>query len=86
MKTTIRAAAGMWMISAADAPIAPMSAPMLTRFAAASSTTSSRRVRRLYWSLMLRASPLPVMLPIRPQASCTAVTSGSIHSTVHSCP
>jgi len=47
VKTTISADAGMWMISAADAPSAPMSAPMLIRFAAVSSTTSSRSVRRL---------------------------------------
>jgi hypothetical protein len=56
----------------------------LITLAAASSTTSSRKVRRLYRFLMLRASPWPVTLPIRPQASCTPVTSGSIHSAVHS--
>jgi hypothetical protein len=83
---TMSAAAGMWMISPADAPRAPMSAPMLMTLTTVKSTTSRRRVRRLYRFLMLRASPWPVTLPIRPQASCTPVTSGSIHSAVHSCP
>jgi len=82
----ISTATGIWMISAEAAPRAPMSAPMLITLAAASKMTSTRRVRRLYLALMLAASPFPVMLPIRPHASCTPVTSGSIHNAVHSCP
>jgi hypothetical protein len=82
---TISAATGMWMISPAEAPSAPISAPMLMTLATARSATSSRRVRRLYRFLMLRDSPWPVTLPIRPHASCTPVTSGSIQNAVHSC-
>ena len=69
-------AAGMWMTSAAAAPMAPRSAPILMTLAAASKMTSRRRMCRLYRFLMLRASPWPVMLPIRPQASCTPISSG----------
>src|SRR5208283_1774534 len=56
------------MTSAAAAPMAPRSAPILMMLAAASKMTTERRMCGLYRFLMLRARPWPVTLPIRPQA------------------
>jgi hypothetical protein len=44
---TMRAGAGTGMISAAETPSAPMSAPILMTLATAKSPTSTRRVCRL---------------------------------------